>query len=108
MSITNLAKNAAAPDVGAQPSSPTFHDLLTFIGDAAYPTGGSPGFAALLQSLFGDHRTPLAIISQDCAGYDAVYDPTNDKVKVYAANNTEVANATNLSAVTFKVLVISY
>jgi hypothetical protein len=107
MSIT-LAKNAAAGDVGAQPSSPIFHDLLTFSGDASYPTGGTAGFTALLQALFGDHRTPLAIISQDCGGYDAVYDPTNDKVKVYAANNTEVANATNLSAVAFKVLVLSY
>ena len=49
----------------------------------------------------------LGVIAQDCNGFNPVYDKANDKLKVYAANNTQVANATDLSANTFYMIVVS-
>lgn len=106
MSIASLSKSTA--DTTQVSAKPIFFDLVTFHGDSAYPTGGSAGFTALVRTLFGDQRTPLAVIKQDCGGFGPVYDAVNDKLKVYAANNTEVANTTDLSATTFTVLIISY
>ena len=105
--LSSVAVNSAVGDQGAQPSAPTFFDLLTFQGDGIYPTGGTPGFAAIVQGLFDDSRTPIAVISQDCGAYRAVYDQVNDKLKVVTSANAEVASAVDLSATTFHVLVIS-
>jgi hypothetical protein len=57
----------------------------------------------------------LAVVGQDCGGYVPVYVPGTDALKVYEsgvenAGKTplaEVTAATNLSSVTFNVLVIS-
>ena len=102
-------------DAGAQPSAPTFVDVIHCAGDGAYPTGGTPGFAALFQAKTKDSRSPVAVISQDCGGYVAVYDLANDKLKVYYGDNNnasdgpliEVPNATDLSGVTFRLVVLS-
>lgn len=87
-------------------------DLLTFPGDGAYPTGGTPGFQALVRAKLGDNRTILAVIGQDCGGYVPVYDVAADKLKVYksaasAVPMVEVTAAANLAAVPFTVLVAS-
>ncbi len=87
-------------------------DLVSFTGDSSYPTGGYSGFAAKVRTMSGDGRAPLAFIPQDCAGYHPVYDQANDKLKIFwcagsGAAMSEVTNATDLSAVTFKGLVIS-
>lgn len=100
------------PGVGSQPSSPIFHDVLTFAGDASYPTGGTLGFGAAIKAFYQDGRQVLAVIPQDCGGYQPCYLPGTDALKVYESNSAgdpmeEVANATNLSGVTFNVLVIS-
>lgn len=109
MSIATLAQTVPAVGEGQQqPPSPVFFNLVNFHGDNAYPTNGTPGFRALIQALFGDGRTVLAVVPQDCGGYTAAYDSVADKLKVWAANNTEVANATDLSGVTFNLLVISF
>lgn len=99
---------------GAMPSAPSFLDRISFLGDAAYPTGGTAGFKALFRAKAGDNRTPLAVIVEDCGGYTATYDVTNDKLKVWYGNtdaadgpNIEVPNATDLSGVTFKLAVLS-
>lgn len=105
-------------DVGSQPSAPIFHDVVTFTGDSSYPTGGTAGFGAAIQAFFKDRRQVLAVIGQDCGGYTVVYVPSGDKLKVYesaavastpdaAAPAAEVANATDLSGVTFNCLVLS-
>ncbi len=113
LGLTAGIYNAAGlPGVGSQPSSPIFHDVLTFAGDGAYPTGGTLGFGAAVQSFYGDGRQVLAVVGQDCGGYVPVYVPGTDALKVYksagsAAPMVEVSNAANLSAVTFNVLVIS-
>ena len=56
----------------------------------------------------------LYVVAQDCGGYVPVYDNTNDKLKVYYADNNNasdgplIENATaNLSGTTFKIVVLS-
>lgn len=101
--------------MGQKASAPTMMDLVHFTGDSAYPTGGTASFKSKIRDLANDNRQPLAVIGQDCGGYVPVYDHANDKLKVYYANNDggadgpliEVPNATDLSGVTFNVLVIS-
>lgn len=88
---------------------------LSFAGDSSYPTGGTAGFqAAVRAKLSGAAITVLAVMAIDCKGYQVAYDPDNDKLKFYQGDNdngadgpaVEVPNATNLSSVTFRVLVI--
>lgn len=99
--------------IGAQPSAPTFFDLMSFTGDASYGTGGFAGFGAAVKAFFKDSRQVLAVIAQDCGGYVVAYVPSTDKLKVFeqsGADDTpldEVDATTNLSGVTFNVLVIS-
>jgi hypothetical protein len=104
--LSSIAVNGLVGDQGAQPSAPTFFDLLTFLGDGIYPTGGTPGFKATVQALFNDSRSPIAVITQDAGAYRATYDQVNDKLKVFSAG-VEVTNATDLSGTTFHILVIS-
>ena len=97
---------------GAKPSAPLFVDVLSFNGDDAYPTGGTTGFQAAVQAIVGDQREILAVIGQDCGGYDPVYIPATDALKVYESGadgsaNDEVANAADLSGTTFNVVVLS-
>lgn len=96
-------------DVGVMPSAPTFTDRISFAGDNAYPTGGTPGFKALFQAKTKDQRQPIAVVAQDTNGlYSVGYDEVNDKLKVFSVqNHAEVANATDLSATTFVVVVTS-
>lgn len=97
-----------ADEVGVQPSAPTFTDRINFAGDGNYPTGGTPGFKALFNAITKDRRTPLAVIEQDVNAYSLRYDEANDKLLVIDLNtHAEVANGVNLSALTFRALVIS-
>jgi hypothetical protein len=96
-------------------TQPVFVDRLSFAGDGAYPTGGTAAFQAKLRAKTGDQRQILAVIPQDCGGYHVVYDHAADKLKVYHGNNdggadgpaVEVPNATDLSAVTFNLAILS-
>ena len=91
------------------------HDRIAFAGDGAYPAGGTPGFQALVRTaLAKGNVTILQVLAEDTGGYPVAYDVTNDKLKVFYGDNNNAAdgplieNATaNLSAVTFKLLVIS-
>jgi hypothetical protein len=113
LGLTSGIYNASGlPGVGSQPSSPIFHDVLTFAGDTSYPTGGTLGFGAAVKAYYGDGRQVLAVVGQDCGGYFVSYEPSTDALKVWkcagsAAPAVEVTNATNLSGVTFNALVIS-
>lgn len=111
MAIGTITKDEAAAGVG-----PVFFDRISFAADGSYPTGGTAAFQAAVQAKTGVGRAIVAIIPQDCGGYVPVYDQANDKLKVYygdydpaaAGPMVEVPNATNLSAVTFNLVVISY
>jgi hypothetical protein len=94
-------------EVDAQ--GPVFHTLVQFTGDTSYPTGGTvAGLQTALTTQFKDGRLIQGIIPQDCGGYVVTYIPSTDKLKVYSSGGTEVTNATNLGAVTFNLLVLSY
>lgn len=110
MSIGALTK---VDGTGQEPSAPMFVDRVSFAGDSSYPTGGTPAFAAKLQALTKSGRKPFAVFSQGCGGYVVEYDEAADKLKVLATGASsgavlaEVTNTTNLSAVTFNVVIIS-
>ena len=40
---------------GGRPSAPTYYLDITLVGDGAYPTGGTAGFAALVQDVAEGH-----------------------------------------------------
>lgn len=101
-------------DQGGQAQShPSFMDRVSFAGEASYPTGGMEftlGFAEKLKS----GRTILGIVAGDCGGFVPVFVPGSPgKVKVYESDIDqdqplkEVTNATDLSAVTFNLVVLS-
>jgi hypothetical protein len=101
-------------DAGANPATPTFTDLISFAGDAAYPTGGTTGFEATFRAVSGlQGRQVLSLVATGaCGGYTPRYDEANDTLMVFECGADgdpfdEVANATNLSGVTFKVAVTS-
>jgi hypothetical protein len=90
-----------------------FHEI-SFAGDTSYPTGGS-AFLEPFRTAKDATPTIIALVPIECGGYLPQYDASTGKLKVYRGDNdggadgplVEVANATNLSGVTFKVLVIS-
>lgn len=83
---------------------------ITF--DSSYPTGGE----ALALTTLGLARHLREIrFSEVSAGYQLEYDRTNEKVKAYWVDTTvdgaamaEVANTTDLSTLTAKVVAIGY
>ena len=73
-------------------------------GPASYATGG---FAADIETDLGILEASIVgdvIISSD-AGYSAKFVPGTNKILAYASAGTEVTAATDLSAVTFYLLV---
>ncbi len=96
----------------ASGSCPSFQEDFSFPGDGAYPTGGTVGFQALVRAATGvkEARTVQAVVDiSGGATYYPVYDRANDKLKVFVrATGVEVADTTNLSATTFRVLVLSW
>jgi hypothetical protein len=93
---------------GGMPSAPVFMDRISFPGDGNYTTGGTVAFEASFRAKIGENRTIIDVIAGDCGNNKAVYDRTNDKLKVLVGSTgAEVANATDLSGTTFNVLVIS-
>lgn len=110
LTAETLYQGTGVPGVGAQPSAPTFVDILTFTGDASVSAGGSPGFGAAVRAYFGDNRTVLAALAQDCGGYLVSYEPATDKLKYWksAGSAAAMVEATgDLSGTTFNVMVIS-
>lgn len=69
--------------------------LATFLFDSSYPTGGESLPLATLGLLRVD-----SFIADGAGGYAFQWDNTNKKVKAFSASGTEVANTTDLSAVT--------
>lgn len=114
MGLTNPETVPAGTGLpGAASSEPQFMDLIRFDGDDNYPAGGSPSFEAFYQALVEANRTVVAVLGQDCGGYQVTYNRDDDKLKVW--EQTDVATSplietatSNLSGTKFNVLVISY
>lgn len=111
MAIDTLVINR---EIGADTSPIRLFDI-TLTGDDAYPTGGTADIESVLRGLLEDARTRfgslsnLRLLSVDnthaAATYALYFDRVNNKLLVRAlADNAEVANATDLSASTFRLL----
>lgn len=106
MSLGTMTSNSESAGQG-----PVFHDDVSVVGDGSYPTGGSAGVTAKLKALRGDSRAPISGQCYAAGGYVVEFDAKNDKLVVYEQDGggalAEVANATDLSAVTFKMTITS-
>lgn len=83
------------------------HRTITFLGDAAYATGGSAGFTAFVRGVLADGQEyEVLAISQVSPSGDLalLYDKANDKLMVFdRTDGSEEANAANHAATTFVV-----
>ena len=87
---------------------PCFHDILSFAGDNAYATGGTANFRAYARQAVGRGSLDIvAVFGLDTAGNRLYYNRATDKLKISNSAGVEITNATDLSATTFTVLVIS-
>ena len=92
---------------GADSQGPIYHNRLSFLGDDAYPTGGSVNFNAFVRVLFSDTRSVLYVVGTDGTN-DYEYDIVNDLlIARVMATGAEVANTTDLSSNTVTLAVIS-
>jgi len=110
MAIGTLTRDSAD---SLSADQPLFIDSISLVGDNSYPTGGMTGVQAALRAKTGDQRTILDVRSIGAnGGYMPVWDKANGRLLCYVCAGAstpaaEVANATNLSVVTFKLLVTS-
>lgn len=108
MALPTPAPSMLAAQTGEAPGAPTFVERLSFVGDDSYPTGGTAAFQQFVRDILGGRAIEIIdIIPGDCADNVPYYDKTNDKLKVRVlSTGAEVANATNLSGVTFNLTVL--
>lgn len=76
--------------------------IIDVKGDSSYPTNGT----ALTASSFGLDEIHHIQGAEPTGTYLVAYDAANQKLKAFSALGTEVTNTTNLSAKTFRCLVI--
>lgn len=95
-------------------SQTLYADKISMVGDGAYPTGGSTGVQTALRALTKDQRTILAVVGIGAnGGYLPVWDAANGKLQLFTVGGNagvvaaELANATDVSGTTFKLLVLS-
>ena len=96
------------------PNATHFVDEITLVGDSSYPTGGMTGVQAALRAATKDQRQIVDVRPRGPnGGYDLVWDGDNGKLIAFTVGGSagavkaELANATNLSGTTFKLLVYS-
>ena len=110
MTIGTITPGAAANNAKGAQSAPIFMDKIAFVGDASYPTGGSLAVDAEIAAALG-RQAPMNIIdviSGDCGDHYLIYkDAGGGTFQVFLrSTGAEVANTTNLSAITFNCTVI--
>ena len=92
---------------GQDPMSPTAIFRMSMAGDAAYATGGSAAVEASLAESLTRHSLSITSVSgygltAGALTHTVRYDAGNDKLIAYVlATGAEVADAADLSAVTF-------
>jgi hypothetical protein len=93
----------------AAAQGPIFFDTVTLVGDGAYPSGGSTGLQAKLQTLRGDGRVIVGVMVADGAGFVTHYNNANDKLIVYTQDGSgALAEVTgDQSAITYKLIIVS-
>lgn len=94
------------------PSGPAFIDRCSLVGDSAYPTGGTAGLQAALRALRKDQRTIVSVhmYSSTTLARIVRFDPATGLLKAItyaAAPPVEVTNATDISADTYLLEIVS-
>lgn len=106
MALGTFTKKAEA---GFSPTDIAGVVNASLVGDSAYATGGTAAFSTFMQTKLERGVSVIAVFGIGIgggAGYHLSYDATNDKLLVHVgATGLEVANATDLSAVTFNATV---
>ena len=75
---------------------------FTVSGDATYPAGGTPAFAAFMQ-IKSSGRTPISCTGGTLDGsYTAMYDVDNDKLLVFDPSSAAEVSPADLSGSTFQ------
>jgi hypothetical protein len=90
---------------GRSASQPLSIDRLSFVGDSAYPTGGTTAFQAWVRARLGKEVTVLAVVDQGSNGYRVHYDVALDRLVVrqtagipaWAAAGTIASHAVTLA-----------
>lgn len=105
-----MSLGALTLNISTHAQGPQFFDDVSLVGDGSYPTGGSLGLAAKLKTLKGDSRVIVNVTAYATGGRHVQYDAAADTLKVFLGAtgvDTEVPNATDLSATTFKLVISS-
>lgn len=102
---------------GASASEPIFVEEVNYVGPVSYTTGGDTGLQAAYRALgvAQSGRTIVSVQAVDAKGYSIGWDSALGKLKLYQGDNanaspapsTQVPNATDLSAVSFRLLITS-
>jgi len=102
---------------GNAASDPLFLEEVSLVGPASYTTGGDTGLqvAYRAKGVAQAHRTIINVLPVDGKGYQFGWNSTDGKLLVYYGNNdgvadgpaVEVANATDLSGTTFRLMIMS-
>ena len=95
----------------ASAHGPVKFTKFSFTGPSSYATSGVTGLAAGLKTIIKTDPTILMLVQEGPGNaYTLQYDSATDKLMVYdlATPFAQVANAVDLSAVTFRVTAISY
>lgn len=94
---------------GAKPSAPMYADLITVVGDAEYPAGGTAGFLAAFRDAIGSARTILAVIDQSQVDTLSAleYDHTNDKLFARVRTTGVESAVGDQHTVSYRLLVLS-
>lgn len=81
---------------------------ISFAGDGAYPTNGTPGIQALVCTLLKKPGLELIdVISGDCGDHVVHYDKANDKLKMRViSTGAEVGNGVDKSGTTINCTVL--
>jgi len=95
---------------GDKPSTPMYNQILNFAGDADYPTGGTPGFEALVRAKTG--KASIDIVGATDLTCDAThkleYCRATDKLMAFVrATGVEAAAHVDMHGVTFTLNVVS-
>lgn len=108
-----LITNAA----GASASEPTFFEEVSLVGPASYTTGGDTGLQAAYRALGNAQalRTIINVLPVDGKGYTPAWDSANGKLLFYYSDNNnasdsaqiQVPSTTDLSGVTFRLMIVS-
>lgn len=94
---------------GASASRPTFHATLRFLGDDAYPAGGTSSFEAFVATALGKEGADVLYVvdgAHSSTNHHLVYDRENDKLKVILLSTGSEAAPGDLSAITFNAIVV--